>query len=178
MSRSTLRASSWRRLALVAGLLALAVVAAPASAQTTRPFDVTITSHLGKNKAAAQCGLLICGTTTVPGFGEADFTLIPVAPGPTGGRGCVPGGAIVFLDLRSTGDRLVLEIDGQVCFPGNSANAPGALKSYGNPLRASGTYEITGGTGVFEGATGSGTASLVSAGAHVSGRATGTLTLP
>jgi hypothetical protein len=165
------------RISLLALVLALVVSVPGAGAQTTRNIDVTLSSHLGKQKQAQQCGLVACGTTTLPGFGTADFTIIPVI-GQDVARGCGPAGAIIFLDLTSGGGRLVVEADGQVCYPGNSHSAPGVLKSFGNPLRFSGTYAITGGTGVFEGASGSGTATLKAAGAVIDARATGTLTLP
>jgi hypothetical protein len=180
MSKSGSRAT-WRlRRGVLAGLVAVLAccVAAPtAGAQTTIPLDLTITSHLGKKKQAEECGIVLCGTTTLPGFGTADYTLIAVAD-PTPTRGCEPATAFVTFDLRSTHDLLTVEVDGQVCYPGNSNVAPGALKSFGNPLRATGTFTITGGTGVFEGATGSGTATLFAAGARVNIKATGTLTLP
>jgi hypothetical protein len=166
--------------AILAGLVAAlaCVVAAPsAGAQTTVPLDLTIESHLGKQKQAQECGLLLCGTTTLPGFGEASYTLIPIAD-PTPTRGCEPVQAFVRFELLGTGDQLFVDVDGEVCYPGNSNRAPGSLKSFGNPLRATGTFTISGGTGVFEGASGSGTATLFSAGARVRISATGTLTLP
>ena len=164
-------------LAALVAALAWGVVVPTAGAQTTIPLDLTITSHLGKKKQAEQCGIVLCGTTTLPGFGLADYTLIAVAD-PTPTRGCKPATAFVTFDLRSTHDLLTVQVDGEVCYPGNSNVAPGALKSFGNPLRATGAFTVTGGTGVFEAATGSGTATLFAAGGRVSIRATGTLTLP
>ena len=166
--------------AILAGLvtaLACALAAPSAGAQTTIPLNLDIQSHLGKQKQAQQCGLFLCGTTTLPGFGEAFWTLIPIAD-PTPTRGCEPAQAFVRFELLSTGDQLSVNVDGQVCYPGNSNRAPGSLKSFGNPLRATGTFTISGGTGVFDGASGSGTATLFSAGARVRISATGTLTLP
>jgi hypothetical protein len=165
------------RLSFLAVLLAL--VAAPsAGAQTTQSLDITLSSHLGRQKQVRVCGdLLPCGTTTIPGFGTATWRIIPL-PGEVVTRGCGPASAVVFLDLTSGGGGLVVEVEGQICFPGNSQNAPGSLRSWGNPLTFAGTFTITGGTGVFAGASGSGTATLKAAGARIRARATGTLTLP
>jgi hypothetical protein len=166
--------------ALLAGLvaaLACAVAAPSAGAQTTVPLNLDFGSHLGKKKSEQVCGLLACGTATLPGFGDAFWTLIPIAdPAPT--RGCEPAQAFVRFELLGTGDQLFVDVDGQVCYPGNSNRAPGVLKSFGNPLRATGTFTISGGTGVFDGASGSGTATLFAAGARIRITATGTLTLP
>ena len=166
--------------AILAGFvaaLACALAAPSAGAQTTVPLNLDFQSHLGKKKQEQVCGLLPCGTTTLPGFGQALWTLIPVAdPAPT--RGCEPAQAFVRFELLSTGDQLFVDVDGQVCYPGNSNAAPGSAKSFGNPLRATGTFTISGGSGVFAGASGSGTATLFAAGAVVRISATGTLTLP
>jgi len=174
------RPSSRRSRAILAGVvaaLACAVAAPSAGAQTTVPLNLDFGSHLGKKKQEQQCGLFPCGTTALPGFGDAFWTLIPIAdPAPT--RGCEPAQAFVRFELLGSGDQLFVDVDGQVCYPGNSNRAPGALKSFGNPLRATGTFTISGGTGVFDGASGSGTAALSSAGARVRITATGTLTLP
>jgi len=164
-------------MSLLAVLLAVLVAVPSAGAQTTQSIDITLSSHLGRQKQAQACGLVACGTTTIPGFGTADFTLIPVISEDVA-RGCGPAGAIVFLDLTNGAGRLVVEVEGQVCYPGNSHSAPGGLRSFGNPLSFSGTYTITGGTGVFDGASGSGTATLKAAGGLIRARATGTLTLP
>jgi hypothetical protein len=174
------RPSSHTSRALLASLvaaLACAVAAPSAGAQTTVPLDLHFESHLGKKKQEQECGLLPCGTATLPGFGEAFWTLIPIAdPAPT--RGCEPAQAFARFELLSTGDQLFVDVDGQVCYPGNSNAAPGTAKSFGNPLRATGTFTISGGTGVFDGASGSGTATLFAAGGLVRISATGTLTLP
>jgi len=165
--------------AILAALVAAVAcaVAAPSAVAQTSPLNLDITSHLGKKKAEQECGLLLCGTTTLPGFGEAFYTLIPIAdPAPT--RGCEPAEAFVRFELLSSGDQLFVDVAGQACYPGNSNAAPGSGKSFGNPLRATGTFTVSGGTGVFEGASGSGTATLTSAGARVRISANGTLTLP
>jgi hypothetical protein len=163
------------RLSLLAVLLAL--VAAPsAGAQTTQSIDITLSSHLGRQKQAQQCGLLACGTTTIPGFGTAAWTIAPRSEDV--GRSCGTASATVRFVLVSGAGQLDALVEGAICYPGNSHNAPGAARSFGNPLTFAGTFTITGGTGVFAGASGSGTATLKAAGALIRARATGTLTLP
>ena len=56
-------------------------------------------------------------------------------------------------------------------------HSPGILKSFGNPFTVSITYEVIGGTGVFTGASGKGTATLHSAGAMTQLDASGVLEL-
>ena len=76
------------------------------------------------------------------------------------------------------GDRLVLEETGTLCTPGNSGNAPGAAKSFGNPFTLDFTWSIVSGTGRFAGASGSGTGTDRLAGDAGHATLTGTITLP
>jgi hypothetical protein len=62
-------------------------------------------------------------------------------------------GTIVLTD----GSALALDANGVGCSVGNSGTAPGSSVSYGNPISLSGTFAITGGTGVFAGRAGGGT---------------------
>ena len=62
-----------------------------------------------------------------------------------------------FVLVFSDGSTLTLmpDFDGATFTrPGNSTNAPGAMKSYGNPAQAQVPVSIVGGTGAFDGATG------------------------
>jgi hypothetical protein len=166
------------RLSLLAVLFALLVAPPNAGGQTTQNIDVTLSSHLGRQKQERVCGSLVpCGTTTLPGFGEARWTIVPL-PAEDVARGCGSASAIVLLELTSDGGGLQVFVEGPICYPGNSHSAPGAARSWGNPLEFTGTFTITGSTGVFAGASGSGTATLKAAGALIRARATATLTLP
>ena len=65
------------------------------------------------------------------------------------------------------------------CTPGASADSPGnRLHSFGNPVKAEGTFMISAGTGVFEGASGSGTLHLAAAGDGLVISYDGTITTP
>ena len=62
--------------------------------------------------------------------------------------------------------------------PGNSSNAPGAARSFGNPAFVTGTWVVVGGTGGLTGATGSGTIRQTLAGNTIQIWFDGSLTLP
>ena len=67
--------------------------------------------------------------------------VIPVAD-PAPPWRCEPAQAFVRFELLSTGDQLFVDVHGRVCYPGNPNVAPGAAKSFGNPLRATGTLTL------------------------------------
>jgi hypothetical protein len=124
--------------------LACALAAPSAGAQTTVPLDLDPQSHLSKKKQEQVCGLPPCGTTTLPGF--AAGVLDPSSPSRTRRRrvAASPPRRSCGSQLLSTGDQLFVDVDGEVCYPGNSNIAPGAAKSFGSPLRATGTVHDLG----------------------------------
>jgi hypothetical protein len=157
---------------LVVGLL----LAAPVEAQTAQDFTATFKSNLPK-KELPTCGAVFCATGTVEGFGSATFAINPTSFTPTS-PSCADVTAAATITLADGSGWLDLSAAGELCFPGNSGNAPGALRSFGNPSRFTGSFTIVGGIGVFAGASGGGTATLNSAGAHLAGSAIGTVSLP
>ena len=64
------------------------------------------------------------------------------------------------------------------CTPGASRGTHGSSVSFGNPAKWSGTWVVDGGTGTFEGATGSGTLTISEGGDTLMIQYTGTLILP
>ena len=60
-------------------------------------------------------------------------------------------------------------------FPGNSTNAPGSLKSWGNPFTYTATWEVVDGTGRFAGADGAGTSVMRGSGAVLRAALSGTI---
>ncbi len=161
---------------LCAGLLA--VVAAPASASTTSSFQATFQRHFGAGVAPPPCPTgYRCETGTVAGYGDAthQFQLTSVTPIP--GSECIDftvTGTITLADDST----LTYEGSGTRCPVGNSHDAPGSQVSYGNPYSITGAFTITGGTGVFAGASGSGTVIDYFAGDVEVTVFTGTITLP
>jgi hypothetical protein len=167
-----------RRIALLASVVAIVLgLAAQTAAAQTIAFEAQFKGTQTAKRPNCPSILFFCGSGTVSGFGAAEYVLVPTAAPVPLPNGCSSVDAQATVTLRDGSGSLTLAIDGTVCFPGNSQEAPGALKSFGNPFTATGTFTISGGTGVFAGATGSGNATLKGAGAHNSVSATGTLNL-
>jgi hypothetical protein len=159
-------------------LLALAaLVVATASAATTS-FSVTFKESFGRS-VPNPCTAFLCGEGVVAGFGRATSTLEI-----TGFANFDPesacGDATLLRTITFASGTLTLSESGTVCFPGRSFFTPGASSghSYGNPARISTTWTVTGGTGAFAGASGTGTDESKNAGDAGHSTLAGTLTLP
>jgi hypothetical protein len=169
-----------RRITLLGalGVVALLVIPPLAEAQTTQSFEAHFTNVQQRNAPPCPGGTLdFCGTGTVSGFGPASYELQGTGITPIPNSQCLAVTAVVTITLADQSGSFAADATATVCFPGNSHTAPGHLKSLGNPFKATGSFVITGGTGVFAGATGSGTATLSGAGAQTALDATGTITL-
>jgi len=155
----------------------LAVVAAPAWASTMSTFEATFQQHYGAGVAPLPCDVTFCSGGTVAGYGQASgaTTITSVAPVP--GTYCIEFTATSTITLAD-GSTLSLDASGTRCPVGGSHDAPGHLISYGNPITTSGTFTITGGTGVFAGAGGSGTFMASFAGDVQVTKLSGTIALP
>jgi len=169
-----------RRIALLGALGVVALLALPplAEAQTTQSFEAHFKNVQQRNAPPCPGGILdFCGTGSVSGFGPASYELQPTGLTPIPNSQCQAVTALVTITLADQSGSFTAVDVATVCFPGNSQTAPGAAKSFGNPFNGTGPFVITGGNGVFAGATGSGTATLKGAGAHTALDATGTITL-
>ena len=146
--------------ALVACATALAATAA-----TTQDFDAQLHDNL-----VCPAGFDLCGKGVLQGYGTVTTTLRFTGFGPGPGN-CAGLTAERVITLDSDGSTLDLALDGVLC-PKVSPN--------GHPS-GSGTFTITGGTGIFAGATGSGLLSVQSTGVPVPSDTAhyhGTVTLP
>jgi len=171
-----------RRLALVLCLLLVSlVVASPAMAATTQAFEARFNEGFGR-ATAHPCPTTelfsFCGTGTITGFGDATSLTEVVSF-----ENFDPETSCADVVLRRTltladGSSLVLMETGIACFPGKSSLAPGAATSFGNPFRIETTFTIVSGTGVFEGAQGSGTDVIMAAGDTGHSELSGLITLP
>ena len=171
-----------RRLVLVLCLLLMSLVAAsPAMAATTQAFEARFNEGFGR-ATAHPCPTTelfsVCGTGTITGFGDATSLTEVVSF-----ENFDPETSCADVVLRRTitladGSSLVLMETGTVCFPGKSSLAPGTAKSFGNPFRIEATFTIVSGTGVFEGAQGSGTDVNMAAGDTGHSELSGLITLP
>ena len=156
-------------------------VAAPSALAQTTTFQASFKEGFGRATAhpcpGADVELLMCGTGTVAGFGEATSLTELVSfedLDPDTNCADVVWRRTITLEDGST---LTLIETGVVCFPGESTNAPGSLQSFGNPFRFEGTFMIVGGTGIFAGATGTGTSEIRTAGDQGHSRLSGSITL-
>ncbi len=168
-----------RRLVLLLGLLAALALVPTASAITTS-FSATFRESGGRATAHPCSGdVFFCGSGTIAGFGRAtdEVVLTYFEPETAFETGCSPLTLLRTITLTD-GSTLVTEETGTVCFPGVTFGTPGSFRSYGNPAFFTGTYTIVEGTGVFEGATGSGTSTFKNAGDVVHATLSGTITLP
>ena len=164
-----------REVVLLAVLVSVvsALLAGTASAATPRPFSAHLTATVTK-PAPPTCAHFTCATGTVAGYGAASvFFDIAGAVRPSGN--CLIAPVVAVITLANGSGTLSTEGLATSCTPGNSGSAPGALRSFGNPLEATAPLTVTGGTGVFSGATGTIFATLRSAGAHTSIDASGTI---
>ena len=148
-------------------LTLLAIVVAPAMASTTSPFVGVFRETFGRGSAPSGVG-------SVTGIGEGTESFVVTSITPDGDCTVEVAEAV----LRFEAGDIHAEALVRICSPGGSSRTPGSLVSWGNPGGWTGTFVITGGTGAFVGATGSGTSSGQLAGDVIVLRFNGTITLP
>ena len=165
-------------LLLAAAMLVSLLIEAPAGAVTTSAFRASFKETFGRAHSKQPCEHFLCGTGTVAGYGAATSTFDITGFDPIGDTNCADLSAVRTITLVSDGSTLELDETGTVCFPGSSSLAPGAQKSFGNPGRIETTFTVSGGSGTFEDAAGSGTDSDMPAGDAGHAWLSGTLTLP
>jgi hypothetical protein len=137
-------------LAVTAAVLAWS--AAPAAAQT---LDIGFRTAL--TKPHSTCEAFFCAPVTVSGFGAGTLTFTNTSFELVS-RSCAEytgTTTVEFADLSL--EPLVMAESGTVCFPGNSFNAPGGLRSYGNPFSQTGTFVVESGPASLVGLTGTST---------------------
>ena len=162
------------RALFLAALLAL-TVSVPVSAATTFGVKAIVKENFERATSNEPCVLdEVAETLTCPGQGNA-------------GRFGQLTSSAVYTDSNEVTRTLtfgdgstltLLETYGDTIFPGNSREAPGSLKSFGNPFSATGTWEIVGATGSQTGTTGSGTVIQMGAGNTLQFWFSGTVTTP
>jgi hypothetical protein len=157
-----------------AASLLLALSSLPAAAQTTITFRSIVHETLERRASAEACVVdEVAGTATCPGsgvvqgFGQVTSSIVFSMTAP-------PVRTLTFTD----GSTLLLAEDMFISFrtPGSSADAPGAQVGFGNPFFFEISWVAVGGTGTFEGASGSGTQIVQSAGDNTNIKMIGTLT--
>lgn len=163
---------------------AFASIVGPSAGAATTTISTTFHETFGR-AAAHPCAigptLYTCGEGLVPGFGPATSTLtITSFTNFDPETACGDTTLLRRITLVSSAGTLELAERGTVCFPGASFFTPGASSghSYGNPVRLDLTWTVSGGTGVFGGASGSGSDSVKTAGDTGRSNLSGTITLP
>ena len=140
----------WRALLAVAMLLA---ATAPGAAASSITIDGHFTQHFGgRNGELAPCpiGELICGEGLVAGYGRARDAFI-----------IGPNDEFLHVFILADGSSITTQLEFvDVVSPGVSDQTFGATMSYGNPADFTFSADVIDATGVFEGATGNGTATL------------------
>ena len=174
MDAATRERRTPRRMVPIRATLALVAVvaitmlglAAPSMA-TTPGFDANFKEGFEGAAPSKPCptgGTDPCGVGRIKGIGVAteSFVLDPVEQG----NPCTDFTGTTTITLQDAGlsTLVIAEVDTE-CTPGNSTNTAGSqLHAFGNPVIGQGTWTVIGGTGVFTGATGTGTTSYVGSG--------------
>jgi hypothetical protein len=136
-------------LVLLATAVVLSSTAASASAQT---LDITL--HAALTKPHSTCEGVFCASVSVPGYGEGTFTFTDESFEPVS-RSCAEYTGTARIEFEDADlDPIVMAETGLVCFPGTSFNAPGGLRSFGNPFLQTGTFVIEEGPPELIGLTG------------------------
>jgi hypothetical protein len=141
-----------RLVVVAAALLPAASLAAGSAAATSASFQATFVD------VYSQCPtnpptLVFCGDGTVAGYDAASSTVgLTAPPAPIPGTDCLAISAVRTITLADGSGSLTLAESGTLCPPSEAAGDNAA----GSPFTVAKTYTITGGTGVFAGASGSG----------------------
>jgi hypothetical protein len=148
---------------LVCGLAVTSAVGA--ATQLNGQFTV----HFGRGVGTSNAPCLpdtFCGTGTLIGVGKATDTLEFTSFEPIEGTSCFAITFVETIELANGSGTLVLPSEGTFCFPGNSGNAPVPPQDYGHPATITASFTVDGAssTGIFAGASGSGTKSASIAG--------------
>ena len=162
------------RALLLAAMLAL-TVSLPVSAATTFGVMAIVKENFERAPSDEPCVLdEVAGTLTCPGQGNA------------GRFGQLTSSAVYTessfvtrtLTFGDASTLTLLEEYGETVFPGNSQDAPGSMKSFGNPFAENGTWEVIDATGSLTGTTGSGTVTAMGDGNTLQFWFSGTVTTP
>ena len=127
----------------LATIAACLVVAAPAASESTRAYQATFVENAG-GQATCPPGTS-CGSATISGFGHVAYQLVQF-------DACGPNCHIRTITFDDGSTLLIQESVIRTVSPGRSAKA-GANA----PIFLEISQTILGGTGIFAGATGSGT---------------------
>jgi hypothetical protein len=158
----------------------VASLAVAASANADSSLSGTFVAHFGRGHGASNGSCpaqTFCGSGKLSGFGRGtqltEFTSFePIDDSP-----CAD--VTIVQTITVSGGTLILDQSGLFCSPGASDGAPSSPSDYGHPHTIQLTYTVDGAasTGIFSGATGSGSESVVIAGDVGTSNLSGTIAL-
>jgi hypothetical protein len=154
-----------RAVTLIA-VVALALAASAAAAPTAGVRAVfTVQFPKGNPASNAPCDPdAFCGVGQVTGFGKATITILDETFDEIAGSPCFAVSRVESIDLVDGTGSLVLQSAGTFCRPGGSGDSNAGPSSYGSPGVFDLTYTLGDGSGVFAGASGSGSEEMKVAG--------------
>jgi hypothetical protein len=166
-------------LAAVAGPLLTVGLATPAAAQPGVEGTFTVLFPQGHPASNAPCpDDAFCGVGSLAGWGAATITIEDETFDEIPDSDCLAVTRVEDIDLQSGAGTLVVTSEGTFCRPGGSGGSSASDRSYGYPGTWTFAFVVDGAdsTGVFAGASGAGTESMVTAGGVGAWHLAGTLT--
>lgn len=179
--RAEMSARRWLAMALAAVGVGLTFPGAASAATTTYSGTLLIHGPLPffrDGRPTFPCsGPGVCGAGTLQGLGAVQITIDDEEATPIPGTDCFSDQRSETIDVMDGSGTIALDSSGTICVPGASQSGPHS-NSYGNPLFFELTSIVDGAnsTGVYAGATGSGTEEFQFAGSTGVWRLSGTIT--
>lgn len=158
-----------RPAALLLCVVALAAVVATGATAAGGGLVGTFSVRFPKGHPASNAPCppdAFCGVGTLAGYGAATITILDESFSPLPDSDCFAVTRAEQVDLLSGAGSLVLDSTGTFCRPGGSGDSNASPSSYGEPGTFTLSYTVAGAdsTGIFTGATGSGTETMTVAG--------------
>jgi hypothetical protein len=147
----------------------------PIAPAAGRPLSGQFRLFFGRSTAhPCEAGTFICGVGSIDGLGQATTTITLTRVDDFDGT-CFTLTADEEITMTDGSGTLTLAEAGTFCGPNAEAvRLDNGLKSFGNPYSISLTYSVSGGSGVFDGASGTGVVSGKVAGESGQTTVTGT----
>jgi len=140
--------------------LAFASTSAAASEGTALRGTFTVQFPKGHTASNAPCSPeVFCGVGSLAGYGPATISILDETFNEVEVGSCLETTREEQIELLSGAGSLVIDGTGTFCRPGGSGESHAPPKSYGAPGRFSLLFDVNGGasSGIFAGATGTGT---------------------
>jgi hypothetical protein len=154
-------------LLLIVSLSAAGTFAAGAAVAAPLTGSFTIQFPKGHEASNAPCAEdTFCGVGTLSKFGAATITIVEDTYDEIPGTSCFAHTRVEEIEVLDGSGTLALESEGTFCRPGRSGDSHASPSSYGSPGVWNLTYTVIGpeSTGIFAGATGSGTETMRASG--------------